>query len=92
LVLALVAGSFLGMRQISGTDRIFFQPSLSGARGLAWYLVGRYDYAAKAYRAHWPAGIPDGITSGDAGTDLVLAGKPRCCRALGPRTTHACSA
>ena len=56
LVLALVAGSFLGMRQISGTDRIFFQPSLSGAKGLAWYLVGRYEYAAKEYRAHWRAG------------------------------------
>lgn len=74
LVLGLVTGSFLGMHQITGMDPIFFQPSLSGVKGLAWYLVGRYDDAAKAYRAHWRGRILDGLTSGDDGTDLLLSG------------------
>jgi tetratricopeptide (TPR) repeat protein len=73
-ILAVVVASFLGQRQISGMDRIFFQPSLQGLKGLALYLMGGYEGAAKAYRAHWRARVLDGRTTGDRGTDLILAG------------------
>jgi tetratricopeptide (TPR) repeat protein len=55
-------------------DLIFFQISLQGMKGLALYLTGDYEDAAKAYRAHWRVRVLDGVTTGDRGTDLVIAG------------------
>src|SRR5262245_34532186 len=62
------------MHQISGMDPIFFRYSLPGLKGLALYLVGNSDGAAKAYREHWRADILNGGTTGDPGTDLLLSG------------------
>ena len=74
LVLGVVAASFLGQRQLSDMDRIFFQPSPQGVKAITLYLAGRYEDAARAYRAHWGARILSGRSTGDPGTDLILTG------------------
>jgi tetratricopeptide (TPR) repeat protein len=55
-------------------DPVFFRPSVPGGRGLALYLAGRYEPAARSYREHWRAAIGNGATTGDRGSDLILTG------------------
>ena len=74
IVVAIAMASFLGQRQISRMDPMFFRPSVPGARALALYLFGRYESAAAAYREHWRAAIANGATTGDRGTDLIFVG------------------
>jgi tetratricopeptide (TPR) repeat protein len=74
VVLAVAFASFLGQRQLAGMDRVFFQPSAPGMKGLALYLGGRYEAAAEAYRFHWRQHVSGGRSTGDEGTDLILAG------------------
>jgi hypothetical protein len=74
VVIAVAVASFMAQRDISRMDPLFFRPSLPGAKGLVLYLGGRYEAAAKSYREHWRAAIGSGGTTGDQGTDLILAG------------------
>jgi tetratricopeptide (TPR) repeat protein len=50
-VVALVLGWFL-VRQVLQMDGRFFAFSGTGLKGLALYMAGNYDGAARAYRAH----------------------------------------
>lgn len=72
--MAVALGSFMAQRDISRMDPVFFRLSVPGAKGFLLYLAGRYEGAAAAYREHWRNAISAGATTGDAGTDLVLAG------------------
>jgi tetratricopeptide (TPR) repeat protein len=74
VVLSVVLASFLVLREVSGMDPIFFQPSWPGIKGLALYMAGSYDGAAKAYRAHWRTAIHNGVSTRDLGTNLLLSG------------------
>jgi tetratricopeptide (TPR) repeat protein len=74
VVLVVAAASVLGYRQISGMDRILFQPSPQGIKALTLYLTARYEDAASAYRAHWGARVLSGRSTGDPGADLILTG------------------
>jgi tetratricopeptide (TPR) repeat protein len=75
LVIAVAIACFLGQREISRMDPIFFRLSVPGAKGVGLYLVGRYERAAKAYREHWRAALATGATTtGDHGSDLILGG------------------
>jgi len=74
IVIAAALASFVAQRDLSRMDPLFFRLSVPGAKGLLFYLAGRYEPAAAAYREHWRAAIGAGATTGDAGTDLILAG------------------
>src|ERR1043166_9322613 len=74
VVIAAAVGSFVAQRDISRMDPLFFRLSVPGAKALALYLAGRYEGAEAAYREHWRTAISSGATTGDAGTDLILAG------------------
>jgi tetratricopeptide (TPR) repeat protein len=74
VVLVVTVGSFLGLRQLSGMNPVFFRLSWPGAKALTLYLAGRYVPAVSEYRAHWRASIAAGGGTRDVGTDLLLAG------------------
>jgi len=74
VVIAAALVSFVAQRDLSRMDPVFLRLSVPGAKGLLFYLVGRYEPAAAAYREHWRTAIGAGATTGDPGTDLILAG------------------
>ncbi len=53
---------------------MFFQPSLSGAQGLAFYLLGDYARASRAYRAHLRAQVPATDAAPASVQDALLGG------------------
>ena len=65
---------FLARQQLSQMDDTFFQPSVSGMKGLSLYLIGDYSGAAKAYRAHLQKAYQAGRTTGDPTWDAILRG------------------
>lgn len=65
---------FLARQQLSQMDDTFFQPSVSGMKGLSLYLIGDYSGAAKAYRAHLRKAYGAGRTTGDPTLDAILRG------------------
>src|SRR5689334_1133581 len=74
VVIAAAVVAFMAQRDVSRMDPVFFRLSVPGAKGLALYVVGRYEASTASYREHWRAAIDGGATTGDAGTDLILAG------------------
>lgn len=59
-------------QQLKGMDDRFFQPSLNGALGLGYYLIGDYTKAARAYRAHFKEVAESGASTGDPVIDAIL--------------------
>jgi tetratricopeptide (TPR) repeat protein len=74
LVFAAVGLWVLARQQITQMDERFFQPSVSGAKGLALYMVGEYSGAATAYKSHYQEEYLEGRTTGDSGLDALLRG------------------
>ena len=74
VVIGVAVVAFVAQRDVSRMDPLFFRLSVPGAKGLALYAIGRYEASAASYREHWRNAIEAGATTGDAGTDLVLAG------------------
>lgn len=60
--------------QIARMDGRFFQPSLSGVKGLVLYMMGDYSGAADAYRAHFQEAYRTERTAADPGHDALLRG------------------
>jgi tetratricopeptide (TPR) repeat protein len=71
LVLVLL---FFSRQQINQMDSLFFQPSVSGAKGLMYYLAGRYDRAAIAYRTHFKEEVERGWSTGSPVQDALVRG------------------
>ncbi len=61
-------------QQISQMDTRFFQPSLPGIKGLMLYMIGDYNGAAKAYRAHFQELYRTERTAGDPAWDALIRG------------------
>jgi tetratricopeptide (TPR) repeat protein len=74
LLVALVLLVLMVRQQIRQMDERFFQPSLSGIKGLALYMVGDYNGAAKAYRAHFQETYQTERTADDPAWDALLRG------------------
>ncbi len=74
LAVAILVLWVLVRQQISQMDERFFQPSLSGTKGLAFYMVGDYTGAARAYRAHFRELYQKERTAADPGWDALLRG------------------
>lgn len=74
LAFAAVGLWVLARQQITQMDERFFQPSVSGAKGLALYMIGEYSGAATAYKSHYREEYLEGRTTGDAGLGALLRG------------------
>jgi tetratricopeptide (TPR) repeat protein len=60
---------------IEDMDGRFFQASISGAKGLAWYLVGNYQAAADDYREHLRSLYGAELTYPDPARHAMLRGE-----------------
>jgi tetratricopeptide (TPR) repeat protein len=74
LAVTVVLFWILVRHQVSQMDERFFQPSLSGIKGLSFYMVGNYSKAAEAYRAHFQKIYQKERSSSDPGLDALLRG------------------
>ncbi len=74
LAVAILLLWIMAHQQISQMDGRFFQPSLSGMKGLALYVAGDYSSAAKAYRDHFRELYQTERTAADPAWDAVLRG------------------
>lgn len=72
LTLLLIFLGFFLHDQIMQMDGRFFQPSLSGIKGLILYEVGDLSGAADAYRAHFQDAYRTERTAADPGWDALL--------------------
>jgi tetratricopeptide (TPR) repeat protein len=74
VVVTLLLG-FLACQRLAGLDRRFLTiSSLSGAEGLAAYLLGDYAWAAEAYRRDLTKRLADAQHGAPLGTRALLAG------------------
>jgi tetratricopeptide (TPR) repeat protein len=73
-ILALVIVWMTLGRHIIQLDRQFFQPSLSGLKGLVLYELGAYRGSALAYRARLQEIYRTGRSSGDPAWDALAVG------------------
>jgi tetratricopeptide (TPR) repeat protein len=65
---------FMIRHYVEDMDGRFFQSSVSGAKGLAWYLVGNYEAAADAYREDLRHLYETELTHPDAARQAMLRG------------------
>jgi hypothetical protein len=74
--IAIVAAALMiwTQQRLSDMDRWFFQPSISGIKGVFLYLANDYTGAADAYRQHFQRRLQEGWSSGDPALDALLEG------------------
>ena len=73
---------FLARQQVIQMDSLFFQPSINGAKGLMYYMAGRYDKAAIAYRAHFKEEVERGWSTGSSVRDALVRGDLQAAQTL----------
>ena len=60
--------------QFAHMDRVFFQGSLTGAKGLGLYVLGQYGPSARAYRIHFQEHLMNKGAANDNADDTLLRG------------------